>query len=206
MSKFRAMIHACIFASGSGTNAENLMRYFKNDTRIKFRHVVTNNPNAGVIARAEALGKTVHIIPNKIFRDNPDAVLDFLKSEKIDFIILAGFLLKIPEAIVAAFPRRMVNVHPSLLPKYGGKGMYGMHVHEAVIRNKEKESGITIHYVNEHYDEGEIIFQAKVQVTDSDTPQTLAEKIHRLEYEHFPKVIEMLINEIEKEKNYSTVS
>jgi phosphoribosylglycinamide formyltransferase-1 len=194
------MIHACILASGSGTNAENLIRFFKNDTRIKIRHIITNNPEAGVIQRAEKLGKTVHIIPSKIFKNQPQIVLEFLKTEKIDFIILAGFLLKIPEVIIKAYPNRIVNIHPSLLPKYGGKGMYGMHVHEAVIRHKEKESGITIHYVNENYDEGEILFQKKIQVDEHDTPQSLAAKIHALEYEYFPKVISQLIDKLEKDK------
>lgn len=194
------MIHACIFASGSGTNAENLIRFFKNDTRIKIRHIITNNPEAGVIQRAEKLGKTVHIIPSKIFKNQPEIVLEFLKTEKIDLIILAGFLLKIPEIMVKAYPNRIINIHPSLLPKYGGKGMYGMHVHEAVIAHKEKESGITIHYVNEHYDEGEILFQKKIQVDEHDTPQSLAEKIHALEYEYFPKVISQLIDKLEKDK------
>lgn len=194
------MIHACIFASGSGTNAENLIQFFKNDTRIKIRHIITNNPQAGVIQRAEKLGKTVHIIPSKIFKNQPDIVLEFLKTEKIDFIILAGFLLKIPDIIIKAYPNRIVNIHPSLLPQYGGKGMYGMHVHEAVIRNREKESGITIHFVNENYDEGEIIFQKKIGVDIHDTPQSLAEKIHLLEYEFFPKVISRLIDAMNKEK------
>jgi phosphoribosylglycinamide formyltransferase-1 len=194
------MIHACIFASGSGTNAENLIQFFKNDTRIKIRHVITNNPQAGVIQRAEKMGKTVHIIPSKIFKNQPEIVLEFLKTEKIDFIILAGFLLKVPEIMIKAYPNRIINIHPSLLPKYGGKGMYGMHVHEAVIAHKEKESGITIHYVNEHYDEGEILFQKKIQVDEHDTPQSLAEKIHALEYEYFPKVISQLIDKLEKDK------
>jgi phosphoribosylglycinamide formyltransferase-1 len=199
------MIHACIFASGSGTNAENLIRFFKNDTRIKIRHIITNNPEAGVIQRAEKLGKTIHIIPSKIFKNQPETVLEFLKTEKIDFIILAGFLLKIPEIIVKAYPNRIINIHPSLLPKFGGKGMYGMHVHEAVILNREKESGITIHYVNEHYDEGEILFQKKIQVDVHDTPQSLAEKIHALEYEYFPKVISQLIDKLEKDKVNTTL-
>lgn len=199
------MIHACIFASGSGTNAENLIQFFKNDTRIKIRHIITNNPEAGVIQRAEKLGKTVHIIPSKIFKNQPEMILEFLKTEKIDFIILAGFLLKIPDIMIKAYPNRIINIHPSLLPKYGGKGMYGMHVHESVVGNKEKESGITIHYVNEHYDEGEIIFQKKIEVEEHDTPQTLAEKIHALEYEYFPKVISQLIDKLEKDKANASV-
>lgn len=187
------MIQAAIFASGSGTNAENLMKYFSNDPRIKIKMVFTNNPEAGVIARAEKYKKNVQIISKTSLNEYSGQLIEFLKTENINLIILAGFLLKIPEAFVKAFPDKIVNIHPALLPKYGGKGMYGMHVHEAVIKNKEKESGITVHFVNEHYDEGRIILQAKCDVNPSDTPETLAEKIHALEYEHFPKAIEKLL-------------
>lgn len=187
------MIHAAIFASGSGTNAENLFRYFANDNRIKFKLVFTNNPNAGVIARAEKYNKNVQIISKDSLYNYSEQLIEFLKTEKIELIILAGFLLKIPEAFVKAFPDKIINIHPALLPKYGGKGMYGMHVHEAVIKNKETESGITVHFVNENYDEGKTIIQAKCRVEPSDTPESLAKKIHTLEYEYFPKAIEKLL-------------
>jgi len=187
------MINAAIFASGSGTNAENLIKYFANDSRIKFKLVFTNNPNAGVIARAEKYNKNVQIISKDSLYNYSEQLIEFLKTEKIELIILAGFLLKIPESFVKAFPDKIINIHPALLPKYGGKGMYGMHVHEAVIRNKEKESGITVHFVNEQYDEGKVILQAKCPVEDVDTPESLAQKIHALEYEYFPKAIEKLL-------------
>lgn len=187
------MINAAIFASGSGTNAENIIKYFANDNRIKFKLIFTNNPNAGVIARAEKYKKNIQIISKESLYSYSDQLIEFLKAEKIDLIVLAGFLLKIPESFVKAFPNKIINIHPALLPKYGGKGMYGMHVHETVIKNREKESGITIHYVNEEYDEGGIILQAKCQVEISDTPETLAQKIHTLEYEYFPKAIEKLL-------------
>lgn len=187
------MIQAAIFASGSGTNAENLIKYFLNDPRIKIKMVFTNNPEAGVIARAEKYKKNVQIISKTSLNEYSGQLIEFLKAENINLIILAGFLLKIPEVFVKAFPDRIINIHPALLPKYGGKGMYGMHVHEAIIKNKEKESGITVHFVNEQYDEGRIILQVKCEVNQSDTPETLAEKIHALEYEYFPKAIEKLL-------------
>jgi phosphoribosylglycinamide formyltransferase-1 len=190
------MIHACILASGEGTNAENIIRYFKDDRRIKIRHVITNRPDAGVIRRAEQLGKTVHIIPDKVFKNQPEQVLEFLQSEKIQLIILAGFLKKIPDIIIKAYPRAIINIHPSLLPKYGGKGMYGIHVHESVIRNHEKETGITIHFVNEEYDKGEIIFQKKTEVLPSDTPELLQQRVHQLEYEYYPLVISELLDKM----------
>lgn len=187
------MINAAIFASGSGTNAENLFKYFANDTRIKFKLVFTNNKNAGVIARADKYKKNVQIISKDSLNTYSGQLIDFLKTEKIDLIILAGFLLKIPESFIKAFPDKIVNIHPSLLPKFGGKGMYGMHVHEAVIKNKETESGITVHYVNEEYDKGQIILQAKCKVNPGDTAETLAQKIHELEMEYFPIAIEKLL-------------
>ncbi|MBN8691595.1 MAG: phosphoribosylglycinamide formyltransferase [Bacteroidetes bacterium] len=187
------MINAAIFASGGGTNAENIIKYFANDTRIKIKLIFTNNENAGVVARAEKYKKNVQIISKDSLNNYADQLIDFLKTEKIDLIILAGFLLKIPEAFVKAFPNKIINIHPSLLPKFGGKGMYGMHVHQAVIQSGETESGITIHFVNEEYDKGEIILQAKCLVEKSDTAETLAAKIHELEMENFPKAIEKLL-------------
>ena len=187
------MKHIAIFASGEGTNAENLFNYFNNDKRVKIKLVVTNSDTAGVVARAENYKKNVQIISKTALYEYTSQIIEFLQTEKIDIIILAGFLLKIPEAFIKAFPNKIINIHPALLPKYGGKGMYGMNVHKTVIENKESESGITIHYVNEEYDKGEIILQAKCDVNKSDTPETLYEKIRKLEFEFFPKAIEKII-------------
>ncbi|MBE0423933.1 MAG: phosphoribosylglycinamide formyltransferase [Lutibacter sp.] len=187
------MKRIAILASGSGTNAENLINYFKNNEEISVVLVLSNKKDAKVLERATRL-KT----PNSTFDRNDfmvtDEVLSLLK-EKADFLILAGFLWKIPAKIIEAFPNKIINIHPALLPKYGGKGMYGMHVHNAVVENKEKETGITIHYVNENYDEGAIIFQKSFKVLESDTSEDVAQKIHQLEYEYFPKVIENVILE-----------
>lgn len=187
------MKNIAIFASGEGTNAENLFNYFNNDKRVKFKLVVTNSDTAGVIARAEKYKKNVQIISKTALNEYTDKIIEFLKTENIDLIVLAGFLLKIPEAFVKAFPNQIINIHPSLLPKYGGKGMHGMHVHKAVLENKETESGITIHYVNEEYDKGEVILQAKCEISADDTPETLSAKIRKLEFEYFPKAIEKII-------------
>lgn len=187
------MKNIAIFASGEGTNAENLFNYFNNDRRVKFKLVVTNSDTAGVIERAEKYKKNVQIISKAALNEYTDKIIEFLKTEHIDLIVLAGFLLKIPEAFIKAFPNQIINIHPSLLPKYGGKGMHGMSVHRAVIENKERESGVTIHYVNEEYDKGEIILQAKCEVEENDTPETLSLKIRALEFEYFPKAIEKII-------------
>ena len=187
------MKNIAIFASGEGTNAENLFNYFNNDRRVKFKLVVTNSDTAGVIERAEKYKKNVQIITKSALNEYTDKIIEFLKTENIDLIVLAGFLLKIPEAFIKAFPNQIINIHPSLLPKYGGKGMHGMHVHKAVIENKERESGVTIHYVNEEYDKGEIILQAKCEIEENDTPETLSLKIRALEFEYFPKAIEKII-------------
>lgn len=187
------MKNAAIFASGEGTNAENLFNYFKNDNRIKIKLVVTNVDTAGVIAKAEQHKKNVQIISKTALNEYTDQIIEFLKAEKIDLIILAGFLLKIPEKFIKAFPNQIINIHPALLPKYGGKGMYGMNVHKAVIENKETESGITIHYVNEEYDKGEILLQASCRIEEGDTPETLNAKIRELEFANFPRAIEKLI-------------
>ena len=179
-----------IFASGSGTNAENIIEYFKNNELAKVSYVVSNKANAGVLERAKRLN-----VPSMVFSKQEmetSSFLDFL-TENADFIVLAGFLLKVPDQLISLFPNAIVNIHPALLPKYGGKGMYGMHVHRAVVANKESESGITIHYVNEHYDEGAIIFQATTSVLKTDTPEDVAAKIHELEFEHFPKIIEKVL-------------
>lgn len=183
-----------IFASGSGTNAENLIKFFHNRENASVIQVLTNNPHAKVLERAKKL-KVSALSFNKIAFTETNDVLNILKSSQPDLIILAGFLWKFPESILSEFPKKVINIHPALLPKYGGKGMYGMNVHEAIVSNKEKETGITIHYVNEHYDKGAIIFQATCKVNSSDSAQDVADKIHELEMEHFPKVVEKLLNE-----------
>lgn len=187
------MKNIAIFASGEGTNAENLFNYFNQDKRVKIKLVVTNSDQAGVIARAEKHKKNVQIISKTAFNEYTSQIIEFLNTEKIDIIILAGFLLKVPEQFIKSFPNKIINIHPSLLPKYGGKGMYGIRVHQAVIEHQEVESGITIHYVNEEYDEGEVILQAKCKVDDTDTPESLSAKIRKLEFEYFPKAIEMIL-------------
>lgn len=189
------MTNVAIFASGEGTNAENLFHYFKNDTRIKIKLVVTNSDTAGVIAKAEAHKKTVQLISKTSLNEYSTQIIEFLKGENINLIVLAGFLLKIPEAFVKAFPNQIINIHPSLLPKYGGKGMYGMNVHKAVVADREQESGITIHYVNEEYDKGAFILQEKCLIDDNETAESLQQKIRKLELEHLPKAIEKIISE-----------
>lgn len=188
-------IRIAIFASGSGTNAEQIIQHFRKVESGEVGLILSNNPTAYVLERARN-----HKIPHFTFnRDDfykSKKVDEVLRLNKIDFIVLAGFMWLIPERFLRQYPQRMVNIHPALLPKYGGKGMYGMHVHEAVVANKEKESGITIHWVNEKYDEGQVIFQAKCKVAAGDTPEMVAEKIHKLEYAHYPKVIEEKIGEL----------
>ena len=190
------MINVALFASGSGTNAENLINYFSTSKEVKIKLVVTNNAEAGVVKRAEAHKKNIQIISKQALTNYTEQIIDFLQTEKVDLIVLAGFLLKIPEKLIQAFPNRIINIHPALLPKYGGKGMYGQYVHKAVIDAKEKESGITAHYVNEEYDKGATILQAMCKVDENETPETLAEKIHELEYFYFPKAVEKVIEEL----------
>ncbi|MGR7812688.1 phosphoribosylglycinamide formyltransferase [Lacinutrix undariae] len=182
-----------IFASGSGSNAENLIKFFHNRDNASVIQVLTNNPHAKVLDRCKKL-KISALSFNRIAFTEREDVLNILKASQPDLIVLAGFLWKFPENIINEFPNKVINVHPALLPKFGGKGMYGSHVHEAVVANKETETGITIHYVNEHYDDGAIIFQAKCNVEKNDTPQDVAAKIHELEMEHFPKVVEKLLS------------
>jgi phosphoribosylglycinamide formyltransferase-1 len=186
------MKRIAIFASGNGTNAENLIKFFQDNDKISVVQVLSNNPKAQVLERAKRLNVNA-ITFDKTALIETDEVLDILKNSQPDLIVLAGFLWKFPEKILNVFPDKVINIHPALLPKYGGKGMYGKFVHEAVVKNKELESGITIHYVNEHYDEGAIIFQAKCAVEPSDTAEDLAGKIHDLEMEHFPKLVESLL-------------
>ncbi|APZ45817.1 phosphoribosylglycinamide formyltransferase [Polaribacter reichenbachii] len=180
-----------VFASGSGTNAENIIKFFNHTKTAKVTKVLCNNERAKVFERCKILNtNSLHFKKEEFF--SSDYILNILKEEA-DFIVLAGFLWKIPEKIIDAFPEKIINIHPALLPNYGGKGMYGMNVHKAVAANKETETGITIHYVNANYDEGAIIFQAKTALNDTDTPETIAEKIHILEQKYFPKVIEEVI-------------
>lgn len=180
-----------IFASGSGTNAENIIKYFENKAIATVVAIFTNNPNAKVIERANKFQIPIEVFSKEEL--NKGKILQILLDYAPDLIVLAGFLLKMPESIIKSFPDKIINIHPALLPKYGGKGMYGMNVHKAVVENIEKETGITIHYVNENYDEGNIIFQKKVTVLVSDTPEVVAEKIHELEQQFFPAVIDDLL-------------
>jgi len=185
------MIRIIIFASGSGTNAENIIQHFKNSKNIKIMAVLSNNMHAKVLDKADKLEVKTRVFSRDDFY-NSSQILDYAK-QNADFIILAGFLWKIPQKLIEAFPNKIINIHPALLPKYGGKGMYGMNVHEAVVSNKESKTGITIHFVNENYDEGAIIFQKEVALDSIDTPEIVAKKIHKLEQENFPKVIEDLV-------------
>lgn len=188
------MINIAIFASGSGSNAENIIRNFENDDTIRIKSVVSNKPDAYVHERAKSLGvKSVTF--SKTDFETGDKILAYLQKEEVGFIVLAGFLLKIPQSLIDAYPLQIVNIHPALLPKYGGKGMYGDKVHRAVVDAGERESGITIHYVNENYDEGDIIFQAKCTIRPLDTYRDVAGKVHELEYRHFPEVIRRVIEE-----------
>jgi len=181
-----------ILASGSGTNAENIIQYFKGHDDVSVKLVLTNSQKAFALERARKFGVPCAYFSKQFWADG-HTILDLLKSEKIDFIILAGFLAKIPQVILQAYPNRMVNIHPSLLPKHGGHGMYGDKVHQDVLASGDTESGITIHYTNEHYDEGQIIAQYKCPVFKDDTFLTLATRVHQLEYEYYPKVIEQLL-------------
>jgi phosphoribosylglycinamide formyltransferase-1 len=178
-----------LFASGSGSNAENIVHYFSQNSNFSFPLIVSNKSDAFVHSRAKKLAIPSFTFSREDFTDG-EKIRILLREYNIDCIVLAGFLLKIPQTLILAFPNRIINIHPALLPKHGGKGMYGMRVHEAVAEAREAESGITIHYVNSNYDEGSIIFQATCPVLPTDTPEMIAEKVHALEYEHFPKVIE----------------
>jgi len=183
-----------IFASGSGTNAENIIKFFNHTKTAKVTSVLCNNEHAKVFDKCKSLN-TKCLYFNRNDFSTTETVLNLLK-ENADIIVLAGFLWKIPKKIIAAFPKKIINIHPALLPNYGGKGMYGMNVHRAVKENKETETGITIHYVNENYDEGAIIFQAKTAILEEDTPEIIAEKIHILEQRYFPRVIEDVILDV----------
>ncbi len=181
-----------IFASGSGSNAQKIMEYFKNSDSIEIGLVLTNNPDAYVLQRADNFEIPSHIFDKKEFTLS-DKIINLLQNHSIDLIVLAGFLWLIPHNLLAAYPNKVINIHPSLLPKYGGKGMYGDKVHLEIIKNKEKESGITIHYVNQHFDEGEVIYQSNFKIEKNDDLEMIKFKGQQLEHQHYPKVIESIL-------------
>lgn len=177
-----------LFASGSGSNAEKIATFFADNTQVDVALIVSNNPKAGVIERARRLHIPVLLFDRTTFYET-DQITQLLLNQNIDLIVLAGFMWLMPAELVRAFPNKIINIHPALLPKFGGKGMYGHYVHEAVVAVGESESGITIHYVNEHYDEGQIIFQANCPVSPSDTPEDVARNVQVLEHTYYPKVV-----------------
>jgi phosphoribosylglycinamide formyltransferase 1 len=183
-----------IFASGSGTNAEEIFKYFRHHASIQAVALLSNNPNAYALERATRYGASTFVFTRNQFRET-EQVLEWLKEKQITHLVLAGFMWLVPDYLIQAYPNRIINIHPALLPKFGGKGMYGMHVHEAVKAAGEKETGITIHLVNERYDEGRILFQTICRVEPNDSPEAIASKVHQLEYSWYPKVIENWILE-----------
>jgi phosphoribosylglycinamide formyltransferase 1 len=187
------MTRIAIFASGTGSNAAKIIDYFRNHQTVRVALIVCNKPGAGVISIAEKENIPVLILDKEQFFRG-DGYVPLLRSKNIDFIVLAGFLWKIPSSILSAYSNSIINIHPALLPKYGGKGMYGLNVHASVLSSGDQETGITIHYVDEHYDNGDVIFQERCKVSPTDTPETLAEKVHQLEHQHFPRVIEQVVN------------
>jgi phosphoribosylglycinamide formyltransferase-1 len=191
------MLQIAIFASGAGSNARQIIRHFRNHPVIRISLIVCNKPGAGVLQIAEEEKIPILMLEKESFFRG-DGYVDAFRKAGIDFIVLAGFLWKIPDSLIKAYTGRIVNIHPALLPKFGGKGMYGAHVHEAVIAAGEKESGITIHYVDEYYDHGQPIFQSTVEIVPTDTPDTLATKIHQLEHKYYPIIIEEILNKPKK--------
>jgi len=196
MQQKGAKIRLAMMASGSGTNVANFIEYFKLHDFIEVALIVSNDPDAQVLKRA-AKTKIPHVVFRREQWSDQELVLGLFRQSHIDFVVLAGFLLLVPDYLLKEFPARVVNIHPALLPKFGGKGMYGMRVHEEVIRQGEYQTGITIHYVNERYDEGEIIFQSGFDLEPDDTPETIAAKVHQLEYKYYPGVIEELVQNLE---------
>jgi len=195
-------IRIAIFASGAGSNAQKIIDHFKNSALAQIALIVCNKKEAGVLQIAEKEKiPSVIIEKEKFFRGN--AYLNELEEQKIDFVVLAGFLWKIPEPLLKAYPKKIINIHPALLPKHGGKGMYGQNVHQAVLSAREKESGITIHYVDEHYDNGDIILQVKCPVLPDDTPESLANRIHLLEHANYPVIIEELVRNLSNKTSKS---
>ena len=197
------MTRLAIFASGSGTNAENIIRYFQNKPWISITCVCTNRPDAYVIERVKKYKIPVLVFSREGFYQTQE-VLDYLKQKGTNWIILAGFLWLIPGNLIECYPEKIINIHPALLPKFGGKGMYGPRVHEAVINSRETHSGITIHYVNPEYDEGSIIFQATCPVNPDETPESLADRVHELEYLHYPRIIEQEVLKVTRDKGQGT--
>lgn len=193
------MYHLAIFASGTGSNAVKMIQYFEQNPKISVSVVVSNKADAPVLAKATGLGLPTERIDRKSFYQS-DQLLIVLEKHEVDFIVLAGFLWLVPPYLVHAFEGRMVNIHPALLPKYGGKGMYGMHVHRAVKEAGEPHTGITIHYVNERYDDGDIIFQATCPVKKTDTPEVIAANVQRLEHHYYPLVVEQLVTRLPEPK------
>lgn len=194
MSQFNKMKQKiAVFASGAGSNAQKIIDHFKTNEIAEVSLIACNKPGAGVLAIAEREQIEPILIEREQYKK--DGYAAFLQEKGIGFVVLAGFLLKIPQPLIDAYPRKIVNIHPALLPNYGGKGMYGAFVHQAVIANQEKQSGITIHYVDEHYDHGDIIFQATCDIEPGDSPEQLARKIHLLEHAHFPAIIEQVIRQ-----------
>lgn len=196
------MLHIAIFVSGGGTNCENLIRYFEHSEFVKCALVVSNKPDAYALVRAERLCVPTAVI-TKTQLNNPDETLPLLQSYGIDFIVLAGFLPLVPSYLIEAYPRKIINLHPALLPKFGGKGMWGHHVHEAVKAAGETETGMTVHYVTPVCDGGEIIAQFRTAISPSDTVDDIAEKEHQLEMEHFPKVVEEILKMSGLETNHA---
>ena len=186
------MHRIAIFASGTGSNAKKIIEYFKNNNDIEVALVVSNKAEAKVLDMASSFNIATTVIDKAIFKKE-NAFLPLLQQKNITFVVLAGFLWLIPNYLIKAFPNRIVNIHPALLPDFGGKGMYGMHVHRAVKKSGNKETGITIHYVNERYDEGEIVFQAQTSIESSDTPETIAKKVQSLEHQFFAPIIEQIL-------------
>lgn len=186
------MHQIAIFASGNGSNAQRIAEYFQNRDTARVALILSNNPGAFVLKRADLLGIPAKVFNREMFYSS-EQVLEWLKEKNVDFIALAGFLWLVPAYLIKAYPKKIVNIHPALLPKYGGAGMYGDAVHKAVLAAGESESGITIHYVNEFYDQGPIIFQAKCPVKKEDTPDTLAQRVHQLEYQYYPVIIEKIL-------------
>lgn len=191
------MLKIALFASGNGSNAENIYQSFFQKEDISFGSIYCNKPDAFVLQRANLLNLSTFVF-TKYELENSEKVLNKLHEENIDLIVLCGFLLKIPEGIIKDFENRIINIHPALLPKYGGKGMYGMNVHNAVKANNESKTGISIHLVNQHYDEGAILYQAECSIDETDSPEEIANKVHQLEYEYFPKIVLQYIKEIIK--------
>lgn len=186
------MHHLAIFASGAGSNARKIIEYFQDVPAVRVALIVSSRKDAGVLQIAGAQGIPTTVLDRRTFYETED-LLDVLAQHRVDFIVLAGFLWLVPSYLLQQFPRRIVNIHPALLPKYGGKGMYGMHVHEAVKAAGETETGITIHFVNEHYDEGDIVFQARCPVTPNDSPADIAHHVQALEHRYFSEIIEKLL-------------